>query len=169
MADLAADLTAGQLTEFRENWIRDKYVAAAVGPPAVDYVALSEYNRSRKANFFSDSQIEAAYDRIVTEWKEELAGVQYEKEEERLAEGDSAAAATTAGDLTREQAFLRLLRVWCRKQMMEDPGFRASMVTGDKGAGLDAILKEWRAANTADAAWVMVRSGRFNEIEVERG
>ncbi len=164
MAELAANLTNDQIDDFRRVWIRDEYDAS--GLPITPVVQLSEYNRSRKAEFFSDAQLQAIYDRVVQDWAEELAAIQYEKETERTTEGDDAATATITGDAIREQACLRLMRVWCRRQMAEDPGYRASLGVGMKTP--DAILAEWTRQNTMDLAWVRARSGQFNAIEIER-
>lgn len=161
MADLAANLTTTQIDDFRQNWIRDLWVTTPTAS------GLSEYNRSRKANFFSDQQLQSAHDRIIVDWSEELAAVQYEKQTEREDEGDTEAAAIVIGDNLREQAVFRLMRAWCRRQMLEDPGFRASIAVGIRDP--KPIIDLWIAENAADLAWVRSRSGIFNQIEVERG
>lgn len=161
MADLLPDLTAGQLTDFRQNWIRDSYTASP-------FEALSEYNRSRKVVFFSDTQLQSIYDRVITEYAEELSVIQYEKENERVNEGDVLATATIVADALREEAIFRLMRARARRMMLDDPGFRATMISGQDRDGATAITKTWENQSALDIMWVRSRAGWQNSIEVER-
>jgi hypothetical protein len=153
------DFTAPQLDEFRTQYIRDKYTASPL-------VMLSHYNRAIKANFVDDASINAIKARLDVDFAEELQGVWEVKYNERIAFGDSAAAATTSADNEKLQATYRLCRAEIREMMMEDPGFIGSISDEQQRA---AIFGTWRDGVQRDRQFVRIRTAApFSSVPLER-
>lgn len=159
-----ADLDTDELLDFRNVWIRDLYDASGG-----TLIAHSEFNRTRQQNFFTDEQINAINASVENDWEEELDAIWQEKFDERSVNGDDDATCTSKADVQELEARYRIIRVRCREQMMEDPGFQQSLMTI---AGVDALpstFKAWAERSAADLTWVRSRSGIYNRIELERG
>ena len=153
------NLTADEITEFRTDYIRDKYTASPL-------VTLSHYNRAAKANFFSGAQVEAIHDRIQTDGAEELDGVYDVKYTERLNDGDSDADAVTAATAQEKAALFRLMRAECWQVQMVDPGFVGSISDEKQRAEL---FKAWATAIERDRSFARTRtSAAFASVPVVR-
>lgn len=131
------------------------------------FKGLSWYNKATKSNFFSDGQIEAIDDYVVNEYAEELDGLEREKVAERLAANDGQAAADTSGALSRLLARYRLIRAECWERMLNDPGFRKTLVQESEDTGSD-LPKQWAQQISADRMFVMQRSGVAGMIPLRR-
>lgn len=157
MTDLPADLTATELTTFRNTWIRDAWDGSD---------GLSEYNRSRATKFFSDASLQQIYDDVLVDYADHLVAIWETHNDERIEAGDDVAEAEASADALRIMAVYKLMRINCRSQMANDPGFRASVTVGEKGP--EAIFKQWRTEQADDFAWIESRAGWLGGSTVER-
>ncbi|HQQ75763.1 MAG TPA: hypothetical protein PLB01_00290 [Thermoanaerobaculia bacterium] len=154
-----SDLTDEQILTIRESYLRDRYVRAPVT------IAISNYNRSGR-EFFTSDQIKAIDDEIAVTWREVLDDVNAEQVAVRINEGDSQDTADDSGDAMELIARYKLIEAAGIEKMLEDPGFRASLIPGDDAKGAEA-MKSWEARIFRNRQWVMGRAGRA-AIEVER-
>lgn len=163
-ADLPDDLTASgagnQIDTFRQVWIRDDFDSAPES-------ALSEYNRRTSTQFFSDSALQQIYDTVRAVNTELLTALWWEVRGQRIEDSDWLEAdAEAEADAVRMIAVYRLMRAFCRRQMVSDPGFRASITT--LGKDQDKVFEIWENEIAGDYWWVRTKAGRFG-IEVGRG
>lgn len=154
-----SDLTDEQIIVIRESYLRDRYVAAPTP------VMISNYNHGRR-QFFTDNQIKAIDDEIATTWREILDDVNAEQVAVRIAEGDSYSDAADSGDEMELIARYKLIAAHGIEQMLEDAGFRASLIPGEKAKG-DETQKAWERRVFRNRAWVLGKAGR-TAVEVER-
>jgi hypothetical protein len=156
------DFSNPQMDAFRTQYIRDKFTAATGSAPTV---ALSNYNRSNKAQFVDDATVNAIKARFEIDFAEELQGVFDSKYAERVANGDDDTTATAAATDVRLQAIYRLCRSEVMQMMMNDPGFRGSVADSMERA---SMFRLWETQIKADRTFVRSRTtGPFASIPVE--
>lgn len=151
-------LTAAQITTIRQIYIRDEWTGNA---------GLSRFNLAYQKNFFSSEQIKAIDDRLQNEWDEELDELQAKKKNERLDAGDSDATATIEAATARFTAQAKLIQADCLEIMMNDPGFRSSMVVPGSSSKTD-LFAGWKEEIAAARAYMRSRSGSLGTVRLER-
>lgn len=156
---MSTTLNSTQIDTVRRSWIRDEW-------DSVLSKGKSHYNVARKAEFFSDPDLQAFVDYIENEYAEELDGFEQRKRGERLGAyptPDDDVTAADAAEASRGYALYRLLRAEAWEQMVNDPGFR-KVFADEEGDTLKAMRDQIRA----DRNFVLRRSG-FASLRLKRG
>lgn len=146
-APILAAITNDQITDLRENWIRDEWIDSPT------FAGLSHWNKANRREFFDEEQILALDAYVRTEWKLELQQVWTERFTVRVNAGDVSADATTDADAEQNYARYRLLRAECFERQMNDPGFRKSLAEEPE------TLANMAAQVLKDRNFVMRRKG----------
>lgn len=153
-----SDLTVAQITTIRQIYIRDEWTGNT---------GLSRFNLAYQKNFLSTDQIKALDDRLVNEWDEELDELYSIKKNERLDAGDSDAVSTTEATTARFTARAKLIQADALELMMQDPGFRSSMVVPGSSAKTD-LFAGWKEIIAGCRDYVRSRSGSLGTVRLER-
>ena len=152
-----AAFTSDELIDLRTRVLRDRYVAATTSPVAAA-IAVSHYNRAVKANYVSDTSIQALKTKVENDREEELLTLYNQKYYERLTQGDSDADAITKATTAQTEALYRLVRAEVLESQIDDAGFQGSIADERLRATMTAQMLDQLQA---DRTFVFSRAGGY--------
>lgn len=125
---LFGTLNAAELLVLRREYIRDLVIAYDEGPPVVEAVNLSAYNAATGLQWISDATINSVLSRIERDWQRELGSVYDDHYHDRLSYGDTDPTSDTSATSVQLDATMRILRSEIFRMMLNDAGFRGSIL-----------------------------------------
>jgi len=156
-------LSGDEITDFRENWIRDRYYPSPSSKPG-----LSPYNRQQRADFFSDDQLQSLAAGVENHWLGVLSGIWDERHSTELDAGTDEATAAARADADQLWALYILMRGEAHTRMAMDAGFMSCYAVGGDSSVVDKVLEQWNRTDETDINQVRSRSGSTAAILLER-